>query len=271
MGTFTENPVLQKELRTQIRSRRQTPGVRNASIVVSGLITLLLYYYGARGILYSDGAAKDIFQAIGYIEMTLILFLAPSLTANAFTQEREQQTWNALLLSRLHADEIVIGKLIARMLPIALIYLLFLPLTVLASFVGGVPFATFLACQVLLIVAAVFFSTIGLFFSWANRRTSAATTVSFGTIAFLTAGTVMLWGLWSSATMGGSNRAEQFLPMWMNPFLAVYVACGALNYGSRDESSAPYVFFLVFCLVMTAVMVRLMIKRLSRGPKEMEQ
>src|SRR4028118_643948 len=105
MGTFIENPVLQKEMSSQFRARRQTKGMRVASMLCAGAIVLLLYYFGARAILHTSNDARDCFMAMISLQMVLILFLAPSLTAGAITQEREQQTWNALLLSRLSGAE----------------------------------------------------------------------------------------------------------------------------------------------------------------------
>ena len=269
LGTFTDNPVLQKELRSQLRARRQSRGVRLASLFVSGAIVLLLYYYGGRTIVQSTSNARDLFLAMVAIQLTLVIFLAPSLTANAITQEREQQTWNALLLSRLTADEIVVGKLVARLLPAFLVLLMFVPLGLLAAVIGDVPISTYILSYVLLVTTAVFFATIGMFCSWAYRRTAAATSAASGVIAFLVIGTFLLYGLWATANSGQRTDAERFPILWLNPYLSLSVVLSGLS--DRATDPTPLIAYLTICTVATMLLIYATISRLASGPKEMEQ
>lgn len=273
MGTFIENPVLQKEVRGQLRARRQTRGARVAAAVFAAIVVLLLYYYGARAILTGSSNARDAFVAMVTLQLTLVLFLAPSLTASAISQEREQQTWNALLLSRLSADEIVVGKIIARLLPAAAIVLLFVPLTILAAFVGEVGTAAFVLSYLLIVFAGVFYAAVGLFFSWAYRRTVAATSATFGVIAFFVVGTVLLYSLWAMARTGQSSEVENFPLMWLNPYLALSEVFSLLSNGGGgdDANRLPLVGFLVACVLGAAGLIAIIIRRLSHGPKELEQ
>ena len=48
-------------------------------------------------------------------------------------------------------------------------------------------------------------------------------------------------------------------------------ALGDLGYGSPTQSHVPLVANLVICIVGTLVLVTAMIRRLARGPKELEQ
>jgi ABC-type transport system involved in multi-copper enzyme maturation permease subunit len=269
MGTFSDNPVLQKELRSQMRARRQTRGVRAATIFVVSAIVLLLYYYGARAILRSSSDARDVFTGMVFLQLLLVILLAPSLTASAITQEREQQTWNSLLLSRLTSDEIVVGKLIARLVPAAMVLTMFVPLGILAAFVGEIKMTTFGVSYLLLVFTAVFFATIGLFCSWAWRRSVAATSATFGAIAFLVVGTALLWGLWAIAHPTEGNDVESFPLMWLNPFVAVSIVVSQIGQG--DPNIAPLIAFLIACVLGTLGLLWATIRRLSFGPKELEQ
>ena len=273
MGTFIENPVLQKEMSSHFRARRQTKGVRVASMLCAGAIVLLLYYFGARAILHTSNDARDCFMAMVSLQMVLILFLAPSLTAGAITQEREQQTWNALLLSRLSADEIVIGKLVARLVPAVAILLLFAPLGILAAFFGEIRTATFVLSYLLLLLSTVFFAAIGMFCSWAYRRTVGATSATFGVIAFLTVGTALLYSLWTMARLGRNSDMENFPLMWLNPFVALSIVLSQVSGSglSNDQNAAPFLGFLFTCVVGTLGLLFVTVRRLSRGPKELEQ
>ena len=271
MAFWQENPVLVKEVRGRLRARRQSKGSRNAAFFVVGGIVLLLYYFGTRAILGSGGGASQaegmyVFFTLG-VEMTLILFLVPPLAAGSITQEREQQTWNALLLSRLTAREIVLGKFVAALLPTVLILAIFFPLCLLAAFVGGMPLGAYGMSNLLLLATAAFFTSLSLFWSWAYRRTYVATSASFASVAFFTVGTFLIWGLVETARRSGNSyRVEDFVPMWLNPYLAMWFV---LDSGERHYGQA--VFYAAFCLIMSGVLLYVITKRLTKGPKEMEQ
>jgi ABC-type transport system involved in multi-copper enzyme maturation permease subunit len=271
MGTFVENPVFYKELRSHLLSRRQSRGARAATVVIAALMVALLYYACVRTVLRGHMEGRDLFAAISYVQLTLLVFLAPSLTANAITQEREQQTWNMLLLTRLTADEIVMGKLLARLAPAAILLAVFVPLGLFAVFMGGVPVSVLLLSYLLLAATGIFYGVIGLFCSWALRRTSVATSASSTVIAFLVVGTPLLFSLWSVATTGSGRGIEDFAPMWLNPYMAMAAALSDLGYGSASLSPAPLAMNLIACAAGTAALVASMRKHLARGPKELEQ
>lgn len=269
MGILRENPVLEKEVRGRLRAKRQSKASRIAGFVVTGLVVLLLYYFGVSSILGSNsaGAAESlfIFFSIG-IEMTLIVFLAPALTAGAITQEREQQTWNALLLTRLTAPEIVGGKFVAALLPPILALLVFAPLNLLAAVVGRVGLGTYLLSSLILLATIVFCTALSLFFSWMYRRTYVATAASFGATAFLTVGTLVTYGMFETANYGGHSDPETFPVMWLNPYLALWVALDKNN----KHISASYAYLLLTAF-LSALLLTVVTRRLSLGPKELEQ
>ena len=271
MGTFSGNPVFRKEMRSHLLSRRQNRGVRVATVILSALMVLLLYWACVRAVARDFMEGRDLFLMSAFGQLTLLVFLCPSLTANAITQEREQQTWNALLLTRLHADEIVVGKLLARLAPAALLLLVFLPLSLFAALVAHLPGSALLRSYGLLVATSLFYGTIGLACSWAFRRTSVATSAAFSTVAFLIVGTFLFYQLWMASTGGRWVRAEDFPPMYLNPYLAMTSALRDVTYGSPDLSAAPLRANLFVCVLGTLVLVGGMVRGLARGPKEMEQ
>ena len=268
---WQENPVLIKEVRGRLRARRQSKWGRYTAFIVVGVIVLLMYFFGTRAILSGEGgssAAEGMYQffTIG-VEMTLILFLVPPLASGSITQEREQQTWNALLLSRLSAREIVWGKYLAALLPTLLILSIFAPLALLAAVVGNVSFFSYVLSNLLLLCTTFFLTALCLFWSWAYRRTYVATSASFASVAFLTVGTLLLYGLSAVARAGrSSDRIEDFVLMWLNPYfpLSQVLGDGAKNY------TAAW-FYIGFCVIVSAVLLFVVTRRLNKGPKEMEQ
>lgn len=270
MSVFTENPVLAKEIRSRLRARKQGKGNRFAAFGVVGLVVLLLYYYGLEGILKGDARSSGEFLYLFYkigIELTLVLFMTPSLAASAITQEREQQTWNALLLSRLTSAEIVIGKFIAATLPILIILLVFAPLTLIAAALGGIGPVPYLLSNLMLLATLAFFTATSLYWSWFCKRTFVATSFSFATVMFFVVGTILIWGLVVTASSGRSPGPDEFVLTWLNP----YVAMTKLLSKSSLQNEGPGLFCIAFYLLGTVLLLFLMIRRLPYGAKELEQ
>src|SRR5207248_8522605 len=99
-----------------------------------------------------------------------------------------QQTWEMVVLTRLHPSDIILRKLLARMATILLIMLLFLPLMLFCwarADVGG-PLSSFYisgsevgAVYLVTLLSALFFATFGLFASWLLKRTLYAIMASY--------------------------------------------------------------------------------------------
>lgn len=269
MGIFTENPILAKEMRSRFRSRKQTKANRIASAICISVVAGLLYYLGLASLFspQSGFRGRDLYgiSVIGF-QLTLLILLTPSLAAGSITQEREQQTWNALLLSRLTASEIVFGKYAACLLPVLALLALFLPIDIIATVVGGIGFPKFIASHLLLLGTAVFYTAISLYFSWRSRRTFVATTSSLSIILFLVIGTFILMGLWQMAAVGRSVRLEEFVPMWLNPY---YAMADLL----QESDSHPVIATtnILVSFIGSALLLWQATRRLTKGPKELEQ
>jgi ABC-type transport system involved in multi-copper enzyme maturation permease subunit len=269
VGILTENPILAKEMRARLRSRKQTKANRIASIICTTLVVGLLYYLGLVALFdtKSPFRGRDLYgvSVIGF-QLTLLILITPSLAAGSITQEREQQTWNALLLSRLTRAEIVLGKYLACLLPVLAILALFVPIDIIAAYIGEIGILRFVASHLLLLGTALFYCAIGLYFSWASRRTFVATTASLSVIILLAVGTPLLYGLWEIATLNRLSGPESFPPLWLNP----YYAMTELLDENRKNLTVGLVNIIV-CFGGTIFLLWRATHRLAKGPKELEQ
>ncbi len=144
------------------------------------------------------------------IAFVMILFIMPALTAGSISGERERQTMDLLLSTPITGLEVAAGKLMASMYYVILLIVSSFPVMAL-SFVYGRPEPEELAFLILcFLAAALFTASIGICFSALCRKTTVATALSYGTLAFLTAGTYALNRfVWSMANMemtGYANR-----------------------------------------------------------------
>lgn len=164
---LVHNAVVGKEFRTRMRGPRST-------IIVTGYMAIL----GVIAIAYllrqtgpttdqSSQAGIQLFVLLSVFQLFLILFVTPASTASAISGERQRQTWDLLLVTRLSAFGIVWGKLIAGLAFNLLLIFASLPLFSLVFLFGGVApddvvhtYAVFLATILLIGVTSLFVSAL---------------------------------------------------------------------------------------------------------------
>jgi ABC-type transport system involved in multi-copper enzyme maturation permease subunit len=122
-----------------------------------------------------------LFQVLTVVELALFLFFAALSAASTVSQEKDRRTFILLLITDLRNDEIVLGKLLGSLLPIALLLAATFPLLMLLVLLGGIDPRQ--VWQAMLIVAATSLaagSLGGLIALWRDRTFQAlALTVLF--------------------------------------------------------------------------------------------
>ena len=242
MGLFTDNPVLERELRGRLRLRRK--GAHRAIPVVAWPIGLVALYFYARGLtaigrgLTQD--ARELLPALVYGVLTLIVLLAPALASAAITQEREQQTWDALATTRLSAWEILFGKWVGRQIIPWLIIVLSLPYLLVCAAFGGMGLMILPATLFFLVVTTGFYSAMGLLCSFQARRTVGATATALTVTALLCVGTVVVNQVIKVFQQQSNNFGDSWV-MWINPFyvLSSLLAWLGRNITYQNNSALP--------------------------------
>ncbi len=186
MRELLANPVLTRELFSRIRGRNAWL-ILTGYLTIIGAITLLIYAVFANSASMNDpNTARSIGKAIFFTVMTAALvqvcFLSPSLTAGAIVGEKERQTYDLLLASLLSPAQIVTGKLVSAIAFALLLIMASLPIAGLALIFGGVTAQEVLIGVVGLLVTAVSYAEIGLFWSTVMHSTLGATVMAQGTV-----------------------------------------------------------------------------------------
>jgi len=263
------NPVLHKELFMRLRLRQvPLPAKIGIGVVVFGALAL---FYGVIGKLLIDNPTEYVGRAawgwcIG-IQYTLVCLIAPVVTANCITQEKEQQTWDMLIFTRLKPSEIIFGKLMARLAIVFLVLALFLPMTafcwihsaVMDTHVAGTSkLGEFVLTYVVTIVSAIFFATFGLFMSWQLKKTLFAIMVSYTfVIGFLLIGTTLIYVALQSR-FSDSNFLVKCPLMWINPVYLLY-------YAAIPDNSANSTLFVIYGLLCYSVGTLVLLWRMVLG------
>ncbi len=264
------NPVLRKELLLRFRLRQPTPTRIGIGLVI-GFLVLWAYWYGMQWLLSdaSPSTGREAWIGAFGLQYLILCLVGPSLTANAITQEKEQQTWEMLVFTRLLPGEIVLGKLLARLVSAGLIVAIFLPFMIFSwahaarDSIGSsnyISIGQFLIAYLVLGVSIVFFATVGLFLSLLLKRTLYAIIVSyFVIIGVLCIGTGLLT-LVMSALVGGSDLSEHSPLLWLNPFRLMMAALDP----SQPGSISALLGGLLGYSLATTLMLTFMIARFRR-------
>lgn len=189
---WLQNPVTVKELRSRMRGRRAFVVLTVYLLLTSGFISLvyLAYAAAANNPFGPDPrqAGKTIFGTVVGLQALMVLFLGPSFTAGAISGEKERQTYNLLRTTLLPARSLVTGKLVSALSYVFLLILAVIPVQSIAFLLGGVSLTELVVAELLIMVSAVAFATLGLFFSSVMRSTLVSSVATFGGSLLLTFG-----------------------------------------------------------------------------------
>jgi len=124
--------------------------------------------------------AFSTFCAIAVGQEILVLVLTPALVAGVIADEKQRKTLHYLLASRLTSPEIVLGKLLVRMLYVGVLLGVSLPVLSLLVLLGGVdPRLVLLACGATL-STAWFLAALSIWVSTIARRVREAFFIAYG-------------------------------------------------------------------------------------------
>ena len=273
--TFTA--LLTKELRLQLR-RERFVWLIIIYLLVMGLIGFGFlqranaFSGGYQGYLLSQIGAQ-LYALLSFIQLFLIVFIAPAFTATAINGEKERQTFDLLLCSKLSAYSLLAGKLIAGLANVLLLIAASIPLFSLVFFFGGVSPLQVLGTLVIFIMTAIVAGTFSLFCSTLVHRTTASTAMAYTFCAFW----LFAYPVVSILTLGSSLSSKsrwyiwiQWLNAW-NPISALNSAVssgqgGVGNFYLFRLHLAPWVAFTLVSLVVTIILFLLSIVFVKPDP-----
>src|SRR5687768_8330951 len=189
---FRENPVLQREL---ISNLRMTRGFLLLFAYVAGLGMLVYAAWPANQTLdlARPEEAQKLVNLFFFGQYILVSLMTPSFAAGAITGERERESYEMLLASPIRPGAIVLGKLAASLTPLAELMICSLPIVMLCLPLGGVSPYEVLAAYLGMIFTVALFGMISLWCSSYFTRTSASLVASYMLILPLAMACVLIW------------------------------------------------------------------------------
>ena len=142
-------PVMMKEMRSRMRGARASwlLFISTGLTIGMALTILVTRWDAATGAGGQDpqtltramaDIGRSLFIGLMLVEGLLGAFIAPALTAGTISNERERQTLEFLLLTRLSGANIALGKLCSALSFLFMLLLCSLPVTAVVFLFGGV-------------------------------------------------------------------------------------------------------------------------------------
>ena len=266
-------------------------------LLLSGFVTLLYVVYVASTDNVLGGAngqwiGKFVFGAVVGIELLLVCFIAPAFTAGAISGERERQTYDLLRTTLLPARSLVLGKLASALSYILLLLVAAFPLQSLAFLLGGVAPEEVLIATGLLIATAFLFGASGIFFSSFMRRTLGSTVLTYAFALMATLGlplillalvplvsiffnnappapvteAVLIYTFGVLVAINPIATAVATEILLVNQQSAFYFTVPLTN-GANLPLISPWLPFMLFCLVLGAIMTIISILAVRRAER----
>ena len=188
------NPVLRNESKLAVRSIKFNLTILFYVLILS--IGTILFYRSFIGEIYASGTnpqyAVTLYIAMAIIQAFLLMFIVPSLTSTAICSEREKQTLDILLSTRLSTLQIILGKLFSSSLRVIVLIICTITIYSICGIIGGVKISNILMLTLSFIVNTIFVGSIGILVSTYVRTSKVATAVAYSIILFIFAGLIII-------------------------------------------------------------------------------
>ncbi|RXT13527.1 ABC transporter permease [Ammoniphilus sp. CFH 90114] len=259
MKGFFPNPVIIKEVRERFRTGK-TAWILGAYLFIMGTILLGFIYLGPyQRSFFRPGESREMFTILSVIQLGMIGFIAPALTAGTISGERERQTLNILLTTHLTPFSIVASKLLTSLAFIGLLLVSSLPLYSFVFLYGGNSPEQLVKVFIFFAVNMVFFGSLGAFCSAWFKRTGVSTIVAYCLTFFIGVGSgFLVYFLWEFYRMMEWEREQSaFLQILaaLNPGFVLGDILGEKVAPFPTYPVTPWILFSVVYLVMSILFV----------------
>ncbi len=161
-----------------------------------------------------------LFRLLTYVQLALFLFFSALACASAIAKEKDRRTFVLLLMTDLRNYEIVLGKMLGSLLPIAVLQLATVPFLMLLLCLGGIGLEQILLVILILAATTLAAGTLGgLIALWRDKtfQSLALTMLCLGLYE------VMVWGLLAIPRLVPSVQPELIhgIQQCLEPFLAL--------------------------------------------------
>ncbi|WP_210469552.1 ABC transporter permease [Sporosarcina sp. 6E9] len=274
------NPVLSKEIKLRFRSPKSFNGI------LFYLIIMCIFVFGFifvtmsvnQTAYFTPDESFFLFTLLSFIQLGLVLFISPGLTAGVISTEREKQTLPILLTTSQSSFQIILGKLLSSIAFLLLLIFAGLPIYSLVFLFGGISPVDFGLVFLFLFVTLLAIGSLGVMFSTIIRRTIVSMIATYGTMLFLTTVTGFLAIMFAQLMSLSTNAVPTSFPTYFLASINPGVLMASLLSPDVKEGITSFTVidfpiwgtYLIFYLSITALSLFIAVKNLRVNMKRLK-
>lgn len=186
------NPVYKRENMVNARSYRLAFIMLVFNGVLAVVALLSMYSVVARVKVTAEvrySSFLELYTFVAIVEFIMLMLIIPAITAGSISGERERQTLELMLTTKMTPGEIVLGKLLSSFSTVSLLIVSSFPVLALVFVYGGVRITDVGMLLLCYMSTAFLVGCLGICFSAVFKRTTIATVVTYCLIIVLVVGT----------------------------------------------------------------------------------
>lgn len=284
MNAWYRDPLLLKECRTRLRARTVLIVELLYVCALCGVTLLTLLAGGRSRPSWEAGAA--LFSTLAYTQAMILLFVTPLVSASAVSGEKEQKTFDSLMVTPVSPRRMVLAKLAAVLGVFAVLLAVSVPFAAVAYILGGVSLRALAVAWSYTLLLTVVMGALGMYWSTRFDRSiasipaAAVCAVLVGVVLpiFCDSGPEILKVASPTLFLGNlfqSGRMQWFglqAPFWVLAFTLLAAAFGGVLSATiqrmRFAEERRYLTMRAFGLAAWFVFVAGLLGELATGPCE---
>ncbi|MGE8206720.1 ABC transporter permease [Heyndrickxia sp. NPDC080065] len=278
MKQFLINPVLNKEFKLRFRSFKTFIGLvaylLAIGLIVIGFIFMMTEF--RRVGFFRPEESRSLFTMLSFLQLALILFITPGLTAGVISGERERQTLNILLTTVQSSTSIILSKLFSSFSYLLLLIISSLPIYSVVFLFGGVSPMTLISVFGFYLFTIIAFASLGVLFSTIIRKTIVSMVTTYGVTLLLAGGTAFFFLIvmrFTQMQMQGvptTNPTGYFLAMLNPPIVLGGILTPEISeemYRTTGIHFPLWVSYIIFYSILTLIVLLISICKLRPNMK----
>lgn len=227
------NPVLRNETKIAVRSIKFTLMILAYVAVLA--IAVMIYYNVINSEAFYNGlnlkSSTNFYVVMAVVQAALLFSIVPSLSSTAICSEREKQTLDILLSTKLTPLQIIIGKISSSSLRVIILIISMMPLYAVGSLMGGIKISYILQLIFFFIINTIFMASIGVFISTYVKTSKVSTTLTYLLIVFIYLGVIAIaFGILAFSTYQYYNANNLTAPMpTISPIIYISPVIGFIS------------------------------------------
>ncbi len=243
------NPVLRREIQTSLRNWKVYAAILFyvACLVGVAAVGFWAEIYNSYDFSFNPGTINELYAVMAIMQLLLIIIVVPAITGGSINGEKERQTFDLMLVSRMKPFSIVAGKLLAGIAVVIIMIIASAPVFALTIQFGGASVKDVLLLMFYFMFSAVCLGSVSILFSALIKKSAVSMVLVYVLCGFLTFGTLIVFILYADyywMMTGGYPAVWLYkLIMGINPLVSVSAVIDSqINIGLADIFSLSYSF-----------------------------